>query len=235
MFTNNSQKYQIGQIGLKLYRDNIGFTNLINISPSYSYSVKRYDNTRFNLGFAYKIQNYRYDMSKSKLEIIADPATYINESKWTGHNVDIGVEYIGISLVLGAVSQNMVSIFNQDNDLQTNTNFIYGMYKLKVDNVFNFLFGACGINNKNILQGEFNVSGIVKPAEFRDFQLGIFYRTERELGVLFGVDLSNTVRLACSYDYHIGGISHGSYGTPEILLVWKFGPLENCECDDLFK
>lgn len=235
LYTNKTQSNQIGQIGFKIFRDNIGFTDLINISPSYSYSIRRYDNTRVNLGFAYKIQNYRYDMSKSNLEIADDPATYISETKWTGHNVDVGIEYVGTSLVLGVASQNMVSIFKKENDLQTNTNFLYGMYKLEVDRLFNFLFGACAINNKDIFQGEFNVSGILTPNKLPEFQLGIFYRTEKEFGVLFGVDLIKNVRLACSYDYHIGGISHGTYGTPEIMLVWKIASIKKCDCEDLFK
>jgi hypothetical protein len=128
-----------------------------------------------------------------------------------------------------------MSLFSNDNSFQSNSTFLYGMYRNDVDNFFNLMLGACVIKNENLYQGEFNVSGILTSKNLPVFQLGVFYRTTKEIGFLFGVDFSNSVRLACSYDYHIGDISHNSFGTPEILLIWKFGKLENCDCKGIFR
>jgi type IX secretion system PorP/SprF family membrane protein len=234
MFTDKTQLTQIGQIGLKVFHDNIGFTKIVNISPSYSYSLRMHKNRRMNLGFAYKLQSVSYDMSKSNLDIIGDPAIYATETKWSNHNVDLGVEYIGKSFIAGASSQNLISLFTGENNLQTNTNFLYGIYQTDLDKSFNLLFGICGINNVNIYQAEMNLS-LLSSTRNHDFRLGLSFSTRQEFGVLFGIDLSNTVRLAFSYDYHTGGISHSSFGSPEVLLVWKINKLRNCQCKEIYK
>ena len=95
--------------------------------------------------------------------------------------------------------------------------------------------GKCVINNKNLCYGEYYFSILVNINKIPYFPLVLFYRNGKEFGFLFGGDLSKTERLACSYDYHIGSISNGFYGILEISMVWKFAPLKNCECEDLFK
>jgi type IX secretion system PorP/SprF family membrane protein len=194
-----------------------------------------YNNWRINFGSAYKIQNISYDFSKAVTEEENDPVISDVEKKWNGNNMDLGIEFISNTLVLGLSSQNLISVFNTENSLQTNTNFLYGMYKRDIDSFFSLLLGICAINNVNIYQAEFNVTGIVYSKKLPVFRLGVFYRTKKEMGALFGIDLSKTVRLAMSYDYHVGDISYSSYGTPEVLLLWKFGKLKNCDCEGLFK
>lgn len=233
-YTDRTQITQIGQIGLKAFHDNIGFTKVINISPSYSYSLRMHKNRRLNLGFAYKLQQNSYDMSKSNREIIDDPTTYAIRTKWSSHNLDLGVEYIGYSFLFGASSQNLMSLFTDEENLQTNTNFIYGMFQSKLDRSFNLLFGLCGIKNENIYQAEINMS-IISGTGNRNLLFGFSYSTKEEFAALFGIDLSSSIRLACSYDYHIGGISHSSVGSPEFLLIWKINKIRNCECKELFK
>jgi len=223
----------IVQLGLKVYHDNIGYTSLIDIAPSVSKAIRISDALLFNFGMAYKIQNISYDMSRAKFEIVDnDPVKYeYQQKKSMGHNVDVGIELVGRNFLFGLVGQNLVTLFSNDElvtpfrddvYMQTNTNFIYFMYKSGSDGLFNWLFGACAINNEKFNQGEFKVSGIYNTSKFTNVELGGFFRTKKEFGVLFGVDLSKTVRLACSYDYHVGDISYSSFGTPEIMFVWKF-------------
>lgn len=234
MYTDKTQSTQIGQFGLKIFHDNIGFTKTVNISPSYSYSLRMHNNRRLNFGFAYKLQNNSYDMSKSNLEIINDPVTYAIETKWSAHNMDLGIEYIGNSFLIGVSSQNFISFFNDENNLQTNTNFVYGLFQADLDRAFNIQFGICGIKNENIYQTEMNIA-LVSNRRKHNHLLALSYSTMEEFGVLFGIDLNTRVRLACSYDYHIGGISNSSFGSPEVMLIWKLNKLRNCNCKDTFK
>lgn len=236
LYTNGTQNDQIGQIGLKVYHDLIGYTEFINISPSYSFSFRLNTKWLMNLGAAYKIQNISFDFSKATFESEEqDHLITTKETKWSGHNADIGVEFVGNSLLFGAAIQNLMSPFLKDKSLQTNSNFFYGMYRGEIDNYFNLILGVCAINNKNLYQGEFTVSGVIKTKKLPVFQLGAFYRTKKEIGALMGIDFNEQVRLAFSYDFHVGDISHRSYGTPEVLLIWKFGKIKDCECEDLFK
>ena len=242
VFTNKTQNNQVGQFGLKAYHDIIGYTEFINMSPSFSFSVRLNTKWLMNFGAAYKIQSISYDKSKITLQSDdyfspqSDPLVDALNDRRIEHNADIGIEFVGNSRLVGASIQNLMSLFNKDtSSLQTNSNFLYGIYRLEIDDYFNVLFGASAIKNNNVYQGEFNVSGILKVGKLPVMQLGVFYRTIKETGVLFGIDLPGTVRLAFSYDFHVGDISHSSFGTPEVLLVWKFGIIKDCECEDLFK
>lgn len=234
IFTNKTQATQIGQVGIKFFYDKIGFTSTQNISASCSYSLRVNYNQRLNMGFAGKFQNYSYDMSESNSEIIIDPATYAIETKWSRLNLDFGIEYIGRSFLVGASGQNIISAFYDKDKLQTNTNFVYGLFQTDWARDFDLRFGVCGINNKNIYQGEINMS-LVSKVKNHNYLLGISYRTNEELGVLWGIDLSRAIRLACCYEYHVGGINNESSGTPEVMLVWKMNKLRNCDCKDTFK
>lgn len=233
---STKKNIQVGHLGLKVFSDKIGFTSLINISPSYSYSVRLNKSLLMNLGLAYKIQNFSYDLTKSNLGTPGDPSIYINESKWVGHNADVGVEFVARSLLIGVASQNLMSAFTKGNNLQTNTNFLYVMYRSQLDNSFYVQSGISAIRNEHLTQLEINASSFFGPNKHPDFiQFGMIYRTSREYGILFGLDLGNSLRLAYSFVYNFAGIRHSSIGTQEIMLTWKFGKLPDCKCRELYK
>jgi len=233
---NTKKNTQIGHIGLKLFSDKIGFTSLLSISSSYSYSVRLNKSLLMNLGIAYKIQSFSYDMTKANLATPNDPATYNNETRWLGHNADLGVEFVGRSLLVGVSSQNLMSLFTQGNTLQTNANFLYVMNRTPLDNTFYVQSGVCAIQNENLSQLEFNISTFFSPSNHPNFlQFGMIYRTSREYGIIFGLDLGNSLRLAYTYDYDFAGIRHSSIGSQEMMLTWKFGKLPDCKCRELFK
>ena len=234
---------QIGQFGLKAYFDKIGYTKRTYISFSYSYSVKLKKNLLMNLGAAGSFQNASYDMTKQNLETIGDPAIYNTMNNQSNFNPDFGVEFVSKSFLVGAASQNIISVLPKDNKLQTNTHFLYAMYREKTRNPVDFQYGICAIQNDNLTQFEFNITGFINSNNYSDlFHLGVSYRTMREYGVSFGIDLgkfgkksSNTCQLACRYEYNFTNIRQNSFGTPEILLIMKFGILPDCKCRELYK
>jgi len=235
LYTNGTQNNQIGQIGVKVYHDIIGYTEFVNISPSFSRSVRLNTKWLMNLGFAYKIQYISFDFTKATFESEKeDLLIFTDETIWSDSDFDVGVEFVSNSFLLGAAIQNLRTFWN-DNLLQTNSNFVYGMYRRECDNNFDLLLGACFIKNENVYQGEFTASGIIKTQKLPVFQIGLYYRTQKEIGALFGLDLCNAWRLAVSYDYHVKDKSHGSFGTPEVLLICKFGKIKDCECEDFIK
>ena len=232
---NTQKNIQVGQIGIKAFRDEIGYTKLINISTSYSYSIRLKKNLLMNLGIAFSFQQVSYDMTQSKLETIGDPVIGMIENQ-KSNNADLGVEFIGKSILIGAASQNLGSLFTSENKLQTNSSFLYVMHRERIENSFYIQSGICAIKNEKLNQLELNVSGFLNPKNIPNiFQLGVFYRTRNEFGVLLGIDLNESVRLACSYDYNVSGISHNSIGTSELMLIWKFGKLPDCKCRELYK
>jgi type IX secretion system PorP/SprF family membrane protein len=231
------KRIQFGQVGIKAYFDEIGYTSLINISPSYSYSVKWNKKLLMNLGIAGSYQSIFYDITKATFASADDPAKYSSYNKKSIFNTDVGIEFIGESFLIGAVSQNLASLLNKENNLMTNTNFAYAMYRTKYINVVYLQSGICVIQNKNLTQLEFNFSSFFNFNSTPDFfQLGILYRTTNEIGAIFSIDLPNSLRFGYSYDYNLGSISYSSTGTHEISLIWKFGKLPICNtCTKFFK
>jgi len=225
------------QLGLKFFSDKIGYTSLKNLSLSYSYSVKLDDAHKLNLGVSGNVQDVLYDMNEANTETIGDPVVYANQNKMTNFNADVGFELVGRYFLIGASSQNLLSLFNEDNKLQTNTSFLYGSYNMLSEQPVRLRTGITFIKNEALNQLEFNLSSYFSFHRHPDlFQLGALYRTNNEIAALFSIDLISSVRLAYSYDFFIGDIRRSSYGSQEIMLIWKFSEIPGCAtCYKLFK
>ncbi|MGC3979382.1 MAG: type IX secretion system membrane protein PorP/SprF [Paludibacteraceae bacterium] len=94
-----------------------------------------------------------------------------------------------------------------------------------------FRYGINGIQTKNLFQMEFHFTSYFKVFSERNaFQLGAFYRTRNEMGVMFGVNLGDNLHLYYNYDYNVGGISRSSIGSHEIMLSYSLEKLYKCNC-----
>jgi len=234
---------QMGQFGLKIFYDEIGYTSLKNISVSYSYSVKLHKDLLLNLGTAGNFQSLDYDMTKTNLGTIGDPAIYNTRNNEWDFNPDVGAELIGKKYMLGISGQNIFSLLIEENKAQTNTNFLYGLFRTGSGKMVNLEYGICAIQNVDLSQLEVKVASIFNRSNGPDlFKFGVAYRTKKELAFSFGMDLSqlaksssNSCWLTCRYDYNFSNIRRSSFGTPEILLIWKYGVLMDCKCQQLFK
>ncbi len=238
LYTNRIKHSPIGQIGFKIYHDKIGYTSTITLSPSYAYWVRLSYRWLMSLGLAYKIRNVNYNFSKANTgTTVGDPTLYENETSWGGNNADIGVEFIGNSILIGASSQNLFSLLSDKdaNDYQSNVSFIYTMYRVEIDMYFELFLGVCAIKNESLYQAELKASVNYHTRRFRGLGAGIFFRTKKDFGIMGEILLSKSLKLACSYNYNVSGVRHSSYGTPEILLVWKFGKIKNCGCEEFYK
>ena len=63
------------------------------------------------------------------------------------------------------------------------------------------------------------------------FQIGLFYRTWYEMGLLLGIDVTSAFHLSYSYDFNVSNIRRHSIGTHELMLTYKFKekpPCINC-------
>lgn len=225
------------QIGIVAMHDQIGYTSVNNIALSYTYSVEIAKNQILNLGLSGKVQDIYYNMNTANTENIGDPAILNGLSKKSYFNSDIGAEYVARDFLLGVSVQNIASLFNSDDRMLTNTNFIYALYGKKTKALIRMNYGVCYIQNENLSQFEFNISSYLNVYNRPDLiQLGLVYRTKSELAALFGVNLGKNLRLAYSYDFFIGDISLNSTGSHELMLMWKFSRIPECTtCTSLYK
>ena len=216
------------QLGLIVVQDQIGYTSSTNIGMTYGYAIALQRNWQLHLGVGLNYLNLNYDQSKVDLLDEYDHEVYDNLRVESNFNADIGVEVTNKMIKIGASSQNIFSLFSKLNNLQPNTNFLYGRYREMSNDIINMGYGICGIQYSNMYQAEFNVTSYFKMPnrsglnENPDkFDIGMFYRTGREAGFIFGFDISEAIHASYSYDYHFGGISRSSYGTNELMLTYN--------------
>jgi len=226
--TTYIKKYKT-QAGIKVTQDKAGYTSATDVDLTYAYAMWLNKEWRLHMGIAASFQSLSYDMSKVVLPTAYDPAAFtrlINESNF---NSDLGVELASEQWRFGASSQNLLSLFNKTNNQFTNTNLIYGTYRQNTKNFINMGGGVLGVQYGNLYQMEVNVMTYFNASkETNKFQFGAFFRTRKEIGALFGIDLSNTLHLSYSYDYNIGGIGRSSVGTNEIMIIYR--PRRNTGC-----
>jgi type IX secretion system PorP/SprF family membrane protein len=228
------------QLGLKVTQDKIGYTAASDIDLSYAYALKINSEWKLHLGVAACYQMLSYDLSQMNLQNSSDPAASAGLLKENNFNANIGAELIRDSWKFGVASQNLFSLFSDINKQYTNTNFLYGIYNQHTDQLVNLGLGVCGIKYGNLYQMEFNATSYFditdrrfnRLKESEMFHVGLFYRTKNEMGVIFGIDMSNLLSLSYSYDFNLSGISRSSIGTNELILSYKmYKPVKCRNCN----
>jgi type IX secretion system PorP/SprF family membrane protein len=216
------------QLGLMVVQDKIGFTSTSNIDLTYAYAIMFQRDWQLHLGLGGNFQSQNYDLDKINVEDNSDTYYFDRLKKENSFNSDLGVEITNKNFKFGASSKNIFSLFTSENAQKPNTNFIYTRYRQISNNIVDFGLGVCGIQYSNIYQAEFNAtsyfkiphrSGLLDTPDL--FNLGMYYRTGSELGFIFGFDISESIHVSYSYDYHLGGIRKSSYGTNEIMITFN--------------
>ncbi|MDR3653107.1 MAG: PorP/SprF family type IX secretion system membrane protein [Paludibacter sp.] len=218
------------QLGLKVLKDQIGYTSTSTVDLSYAYSLKLDREWRMNFGLGLSYQGISYDLSKVNSPTPGDPTVYMNLLNSSNVNSDLGFELTNKDWRLGVASQNLFSLFLPINKLFINTNYLYTQYRQHTQNPLNLGFGLCGIQYGNFYQGELNFNTYIKAnPESNGFRLGLFYRTWSEFGVLFGIELTHNLQLSYSYDYNVSGISTNSFGSHELMLTFLIDKEFKCQ------
>jgi len=223
------------QLGLTAIQDKIGYTSVTNLGLTYAYAIKLEHDWQFHFGVGMTYQSLSYDISKVDLSTGYDPLAYQSLLSEDNFNSDLGVEVSNKSFRIGASSQNIFSVFSNDRKYQTNTNFLYTRFRQPVSSGLDLGFGVCGIQYSNMYQAEFNLTSYFKVpqrtglSESPDlFDVGLFYRTKSEIGVILGFDISDAIHLSYSYDYNISGINRSSIGTNELMITYNLSRRPVC-------
>ena len=218
------------QFGLKAYQDKIGYTSTSTIDFTYAYALILNSEWHLNLGLGLSFQSVGYDLSQVNSPTPGDPAVFSRLLNENNFNSDLGIELQGKKWQFGLSGQNLFSLFLPINQQFSNTNYIYTKYRQNSQNKINLGFGACGIQYGNFYQMEVNLTSYFKfDPESNGFQLGVFYRTYSEIGLLFGLDLARNLHLSYSYDYNVSGISGKSYGSHELMLTFNLDRVFKCQ------
>jgi len=217
------------QLGLKLFQDKIGYTYTSNVGINYGYAIAYQYDWQLHLGVGLNYQLLNYDLSQVNLGSASDTQVYQNLVQENYFNADLGMEITNKSMRFGLASQNLISLFFPDNKkIQANTNFAYAKYRYYTNDIVNYGIGVCGIQYSDLYQMEFNLTGYFKfgnhsglQTQHDLFDIGGYYRTGGEFGLIFGFNITEDFHISYSYDYHFGAIRTGSYGTNEIVLTYN--------------
>jgi len=225
--TTYLEKYHT-QLGASLVQSTLGYTSITNLNVAYAYALVLRDDWQVHMGLGGNYQSVAYDLSKVCLETDIDNIATQKLVASGRFNVDMGAELSNKTFKVGVASQNLLSLFPSDIQLQTNTNFIYAKYHNETNSIVNLGAGICGIQYANLYQMEFNITGYFKNFQNNGltdkpdlFDLGMFYRTGGEAGLIFGINITDAIHLSYTYDYHFGGIRFGSFGTNELLITFN--------------
>lgn len=220
------------QFGAKVVTEKKGYTQKLETSLSYAYRVMLNNDWFMNLGVSASYQNLSYDISQIVLPDYETPDFYNNFLTSNYMNAGVGIQFDYNNIKIGASSSNIISTFDSENELYPFTNIVYGMYRQRNSNFINWGFGAAGFQYSNIYQGEFNTTAYFKKTmENQEFQVGLLYRTWKEIGFTFGMDF-DWFMFRYSYDYNLGQSFKYSYGSHELMLIYKFDRKYKCvNCD----
>ncbi len=218
------------QLGLKVLTERKGYTQATDVNLAYAYALSVSDEFVVNMGFSGSYQNFAYDRNMiSFSDDENNAAIYENLLFKNSFNATLGVEFVYNALKLGYCSQNVFSAFNTENQLNLNTNMLYLFYKQQSVNPLNFGLGISAFQYSDFFQTELNSSIFYKrDAQSNELQLGLFYRTMSEVGLIAGIDFGK-LKISYSFDYNMGQVLNHSYGTHEIMFTYNFKPSRVCK------
>lgn len=221
--------------GLSAVNDQIGITNALNPMLNYAYRLSNDQSWSLSFGVGLGAYIRTIDISSYAPVTDLDPALLRDVAPQTKPDANIGVEFQNASFIIGISSTHLFSIF-KDSTLFLNANHRYGyaIYKITRSEMLNYYLGVQVVNRSNIFVVEGNGTVRFKhptglsTGSREIFDLGLTYRSTRQLTALFGVNLTENFRVGYAYDQSfITGYNQN--GSHEIMLEYRI-PFQNAVC-----
>ncbi len=210
------------QLGIKVMSEPKGVTDKLDVSLSYSYKLLLSQNWRMNLGLGFNFQNFSYDVSQLIYPTAENPMFYERQLNTNQINSNLGLELYDFYWKFGFSAHNILTAFKKENNLFPFTSISYVQYRQRNSDWVNWGGGLSMFQYGNIFQSEIIFNAFVKKTyETDQFQLGLFYRTWHEIGLIYGMNFE-AFNFRLSYDYNMGLIRYHSLGTAELSLTYKF-------------
>lgn len=216
--------------GISVINDNIGLTNVLNPTITYAYRMspnEDLDSWSISMGlsaglFARTINGSKYDPTDT-----TDPTLVYSDLTTYKPDANFGIEIQTKSFIFGLSTTHLFAI-SKNSDLFQNTNhrYLYAIYKNTNSDYFNFCLGSEIVNRNNLTVVEANsMIRFKRPTGLSDgprelFDVGLSYRTTKQLSLLLGVNITSNFRVGYSYDYDFKLNSNQS-GTHEFMLEYR--------------
>lgn len=216
------------QIGMKVLAEKKGYTMNTEIDLSYTYLLLLDNDWALNMALASTFQNLSYDISKITFPAFENPEIYDRLLVNNNVNATVGFELNYFTYKIGLASHNLISLFDNTNDLHPNTNILYAKYRQKSADYINLGIGVSAFQQNNVVQGEFLLNAYFKKTMSTEkLELGAIYRTWREVGLIFAIDWGR-FKMSYSCDYNFGQVYRYSFGSHELMLTYHFNEARKC-------
>lgn len=221
--------------GLSVTADKIGLTQAINPSILYAFRMMdRYENS-FSMGISAGVFSRSLNANGFEPETILDPSLIYEVKRVISPDANIGFEFQNRNFVAGISTTHLFSLFAESPDyLINNHRYAYIIYKNSDSELMNYHIGLQCVNRSNLFVAEVNAglrfknpTGLMHGAK-ELFDIGVTFRTTKQLSALLGFMLLPDLRVGYAYDYSfIPGFQ--SYGTHEIMLEYRI-PIKEFNC-----
>lgn len=215
-------------MGVQLFNDKIGITNVTGGFISYAYRIFGEKST-FAFGLQTGASHFKADFNSVQLQENGIDYAFLNNIDQVLLNFGAGIYYntdrfyIGASvphLLNNTLNNNKVVVTNGLVARQYLHLFIASGYVINLDDNFklkpSFLFK--GVRGAPI-QLDLNTNLWIKDV----FSIGVQYRTNADIGALVEVQVSPQVRFGYSYDKSVTKLANFNSGSHEIMLRYEFG------------
>lgn len=224
-------------LGLSIASDNIGVTNMTNVTASYAYRLpvgkSKLWKGKLSFGLNAQFNNYRHRWSEITATTGGDPSFSQNSQNVFSPNFGAGIYYKTDKFYIGASIPHMLNTSTRDKVKLAGTDLTARMYRH-----YFFTGGAIFKLNENLqlrpsvlfkyvdnapFQGDYNVSLLIKEALW----VGASFRTsfQEPVAVLGMVEYMfvKGLRLGYAYDHTLSDIGSYQSGSHEIMLSYEFG------------
>ncbi|MDD5571522.1 MAG: type IX secretion system membrane protein PorP/SprF [Bacteroidales bacterium] len=210
----------IGNFGLSIINDKLGFEKSINMRVVYAYPFALSDNSFISAGVCAGFINRTLEGSKLVYEdkSISDPnGIYTNTSEFLP-TIDMGILYYDQNLTLGASSTHLTKSASKATFYDASRHYyIFGSYKIPLNETVDIVPSLYFKNSKFISQFEVNANLM-----FGDkLWAGLSYRWKESIVGLFGIKIMKSFKIGYSYDFNIGDVKPYSYGSHEIFISYS--------------
>jgi type IX secretion system PorP/SprF family membrane protein len=213
--------------GLSLVGDKIGATQAYNPMLTYAFRISNKQEWALSMGLAAGIFERIVDGSLFEADNANDPSVTSDVQKVVRPDINMGLEFQCTHFIIGASSTHLLSIFKPSADfINTNHRYGYVIYKATTPEFFNYNIGLQMVNRQNFMVLEGNIcfrlkcpTGLLKGSR-EIFDLGLTYRTTRQMTLLLGLNVSSDIRVGYAYDQSFS-MGYNKNWTHEIMLEYR--------------
>lgn len=197
--------------GISVLRDDAGLTTALNPVLQYAYRIKLDRDLDLTLGLSAGFYTRSVNGSAYEAEIVDDPSIDYTTLRYNSPDAAFGFEFEGRFFIAGASATHLFSLWKTDDEfLVNNHRYVYALYKNSEHEAFNLTAGVQLSNRSNltVLEGTGIIrfkwpTGLVKgPTEL--FDLGLTYRSTRQMTLICGINLGPNIRAGYTYDFNFG-------------------------------